>query len=687
MKLTIKRCNLMVLLAMLCFWFAAPQATAFPAQQDPNDHTGHNHGPGVTHAAPIFKERSFKYSAEVLDAWAMVPVQDGGRVKPLGTLAGFKLLRYNGKRGIKTGELSPEGELTPVGWFLDCVFFPEQASKYPSFVVDLKAVTVALGLNVVGKKKRDRYSYNELATVRGALMLKAQEASGKESKQRSTVEGQILNLSRNFLELEDLLRISSFAGFYLPAQSVTALEGLFADGNPQLPQWLAKSAEIKVRVANDFGPEGSTGSIADSWKVLIGQLEQMRQRNYGGVAFFAPTRSVEAAPEWYTWPELIEACLSGDSDAMDNIPALESIGAAYAVRQVGSQFTAEALRSAEMFQTRAENRGQFARIGMEVDFYHYDFFYRALYFFVLAFLLAAFAWLRSNKVGGGIWMTKGAWAMTLVGLALLITGITYRCVLRQRPPISTLYETILFIAATAVIVALFLEWVTRNRVGLGLAAFIGAFGMFLASRYELQEATTSGDTMPSLGAVLNTNFWLATHVTIINIGYAAGLLAAFLAHVWIYSAFFGAGRGNPAVRKELARMIYGVLCFSLLFSVVGTILGGVWANDSWGRFWGWDPKENGALMICLWQLIILHSRMGGFIRDFGLAIMNVLLAVVVAFSWWGVNLLGVGLHSYGFTEGVGYWLVVFYIVEVSVVVAAVLLKLGRGYGDNKVQSA
>ncbi|MCA9002010.1 MAG: cytochrome c biogenesis protein CcsA, partial [Planctomycetes bacterium] len=147
------------------------------------------------------------------------------------------------------------------------------------------------------------------------------------------------------------------------------------------------------------------------------------------------------------------------------------------------------------------------------------------------------------------------------------------------------------------------------------------------------------------------------------------------------------GQGNPKARKELTRMIYGVLCFSLLFSVVGTILGGVWANDSWGRFWGWDPKENGALLICLWELIILHARMGGFIRDFGFAVMNVLLAVVVAFSWWGVNLLGVGLHSYGFTEGVNFWLSVFYGVEITVVLIAVVLKYTKGFGDNQGQIA
>jgi cytochrome c biogenesis factor len=99
-------------------------------------------------------------------------------------------------------------------------------------------------------------------------------------------------------------------------------------------------------------------------------------------------------------------------------------------------------------------------------------------------------------------------------------------------------------------------------------------------------------------------------------------------------------------------MNYGVICFCLFFSLVGTVLGGIWANYSWGRFWGWDPKENGALMICLWSLVILHGRMAGWIRDLGVHMNSIILAIITTFSWWGVNNLGVGLHSYGFTEGV-----------------------------------
>ena len=119
-------------------------------------------------------------------------------------------------------------------------------------------------------------------------------------------------------------------------------------------------------------------------------------------------------------------------------------------------------------------------------------------------------------------------------------------------------------------------------------------------------------------------------------------------------------------------MVYGTICFGLFFSIVGTILGGIWANYSWGRFWGWDPKENGALMICLAELVILHARMGGFIRDQGLHILVLINAIIVAFSWWGVNLLGVGLHSYGFTDGIQSILYIFYALETVIIVMSLL---------------
>jgi cytochrome c biogenesis factor len=116
-------------------------------------------------------------------------------------------------------------------------------------------------------------------------------------------------------------------------------------------------------------------------------------------------------------------------------------------------------------------------------------------------------------------------------------------------------------------------------------------------------------------------------------------------------------------------MVYGVFCFGFFFSFIGTLLGGVWADQSWGRFWGWDPKENGALLICLWQLAALHARRGAYIRELGFNAAAVICGMVVAFSWWGVNLLGVGLHSYGFTSGAMTGLMVFWSIETLVVIA------------------
>ena len=121
-------------------------------------------------------------------------------------------------------------------------------------------------------------------------------------------------------------------------------------------------------------------------------------------------------------------------------------------------------------------------------------------------------------------------------------------------------------------------------------------------------------------------------------------------------------------------MIYGTVCFAMFFSFVGTVLGGLWADDSWGRFWGWDPKENGALMIVLWNALVLHARWGGMIKERGLAALAVVGNVVVSWSYFGVNELGVGLHSYGFTEGVLLALGIFSATQLALVAVASLPK-------------
>jgi cytochrome c biogenesis factor len=182
-----------------------------------------------------------------------------------------------------------------------------------------------------------------------------------------------------------------------------------------------------------------------------------------------------------------------------------------------------------------------------------------------------------------------------------------------------------------------------------------------------------------LQAVLDTNIWLATHVVAITTGYSAMFLAGMLAIIYVVRGVF-----TRSLKKQtadsLGRMTYGVICFATLFSFVGTVLGGIWADQSWGRFWGWDPKENGAVLIVLWCAITLHARWGGFIRQRGLMIMALFGNIVTSFSWFGVNMLGVGLHSYGFMQKAFPWLVGFMISQLALMsVAAMPLERWRSF--------
>ena len=181
-----------------------------------------------------------------------------------------------------------------------------------------------------------------------------------------------------------------------------------------------------------------------------------------------------------------------------------------------------------------------------------------------------------------------------------------------------------------------------------------------------QHLAGRGDTLEMLQAVLDTNIWLATHVVAITIGYSAMFLAGLLAVIYVARGLFTSSL-TPDSARSLTRMIYGVICFATLFSFVGTVLGGIWADQSWGRFWGWDPKENGALLIVIWCAITLHARLGGYIRQRGLVAMALFGNVVTAFSWFGVNMLGVGLHSYGFMDRAVPWLAAFMGLQIALI--------------------
>ena len=164
-----------------------------------------------------------------------------------------------------------------------------------------------------------------------------------------------------------------------------------------------------------------------------------------------------------------------------------------------------------------------------------------------------------------------------------------------------------------------------------------------------------------------------------TLGYASTFVAGFLAIIYILRGFFTSGLDQPTA-KSLVKMIYGIVCFATLFSFVGTVLGGIWADQSWGRFWGWDPKENGALIIVLWNALILHARWGGLVRERGLVNMAIVGNIVTSWSWFGVNMLGIGLHSYGFMDAAFYWLMAFVILNLALIsLGAMPLRMWRSF--------
>jgi ABC-type transport system involved in cytochrome c biogenesis permease subunit len=279
--------------------------------------------------------------------------------------------------------------------------------------------------------------------------------------------------------------------------------------------------------------------------------------------------------------------------------------------------------------------------------------------YVLAFLLACGSWLGWSRA-----LNRSAFYLLLLALAIHTFGLGSRMYLQERPPVTNLYSSAIFIGWGAVIVSLILERIYRDGIGAACAGAIGFVTLIIA-----HHLAGSGDTLEMLQAVLDTNIWLATHVVAITTGYSAMFLAGMLAIIYVIRGVFTKSLTKPTA-DSLARMTYGVVCFATLFSFVGTVLGGIWADQSWGRFWGWDPKENGAVLIVLWCAITLHARWGGFIRQRGLMVMAIFGNIVTSFSWFGVNMLGVGLHSYGFMQKAFPWLLGFIISQLALICAA-----------------
>lgn len=583
--------------------------------------------------------RTEPWSQNVIDEMESVAVQDNGREKPLAVLAAFRLYKIHGRRDLKYSITDASGKekkitLSPIEWLLDVWCFPEQAGHYPLFRIENSAVMDALSLENDGQTPDFVYiSYEEIFKVANKLRELAIKYADIDASNRSPVEAHIVGLWQQFITYNRLHRQLEAFHYSVPIDG--ELQTLFGSDRANLGL-IAQHADGFRGMLSKLDPE--LANAPESLLSVTKFIGSVVENDASGVGLVGPLD--EDSEEWIPFGAALERVIKGQKGpVVEMITSLQEATNAKAL----SDREAALLRYKAASIAAAGPHYDKVQIDRETYYYRASWHYRSIHWFLFAFVLAAVTWLMPrNKV-----MWWASMAVSIAALGMLSYDLTLRCLITGHPPIKNLYDTFLFIAAVSVLLLIATEFVMPRRIALAAAPFFGALLVMFARIYEVSSAS---DTMDPLVAVLDSNFWLATHVTTINIGYAAGLVAALLAYVWIFTRVTRIYHPSDVGAKALIRMCYGVTCFGLLFSVVGTILGGVWANDSWGRFWGWDPKENGALMICLAQISLLHARMSGWVRDFGFVMWSGITGLVVVFSWFHVNLLQVGLHAYGFSS-------------------------------------
>jgi ABC-type transport system involved in cytochrome c biogenesis permease subunit len=576
-----------------------------------------------------------------------IPVLVGGRIKPLDTVARNSLLIIHGKQELR---LDGGKRLSAMQWLTDTLFNGPVADQYPVFVVQNAEV---LGLFGWQQSDRKYFSFADFTPFLKQIDEQAAQSDKLEAVQRSAYQSAVLNL-RNGLSLYQRLKNSIQPE---GAENFTA----------ELDRY-ASSVPGAARAARQRG----MGENFD--KAKLDDVAQMIQRyeRLSDMAYVLAVPPNQLNNEWHSVGNSLLRSV-GVGEIHPIVTEYAVIGDAYRAND-RTLFNQHVQLITDWLAKEHSNTTK--RASFEFLFNRLQPFSQSMTLYVLAFLLACASWLGSSSI-----LRRTAFYILLLALAIHTFGLVSRMYLQERPPVTNLYSSAIFIGWGAVIVALILERIFRDGIGAACAGAIGFITLIIA-----HHLAGSGDTLEMLQAVLDTNIWLATHVVAITTGYSAMFLAGMLAIIYVIRGVFTRSL-KKGIADSLARMTYGVVCFATLFSFVGTVLGGIWADQSWGRFWGWDPKENGAVLIVLWCAIILHARWGGFIRQRGLMIMAIFGNVVTSFSWFGVNMLGVGLHSYGFMQKAFPWLVGFIVSQLALMaIAGMPLERWRSFRAGSVSS-
>ncbi|HEX4140556.1 MAG TPA: cytochrome c biogenesis protein CcsA [Candidatus Methylacidiphilales bacterium] len=525
------------------------------------------------------------------NALATLAVQDHGRKKPFTTFAHEMLLSLSGHATYALDNADgTKTTLSPEQVVLDLWFKPDGWDDRPLIMINFLELKQKLGVDETQKL----FSFNELIKKQ-ALMDLLDEAQ----RQRQAGKGD--TLPAYLKEAEQLgQRMQLFKDLVEGTKETIVPDQKLENGH-----WLpiqGLSTDDVTAITNDPS-----------------RLED--DNNVGG---WGPNQYEKTRGAIKAW---------ADAYANDDITKFNT----------QTPVVVDALRAiARQFYPGASSL-QFEHTYMVVDPFMWAWI---IYFCALLVLLLTAIWARSVGYLVG-------WALVALGLGFEVYGFACRIIISGRPPVTDLYETVIWVSFIGMVFAVILEAVYRKRYFL----YAGLPAAILTLIVADSDSTILDASINPLTAVLRNNMWLTIHVLTIVSSYAAFVLTAALGHIALTMTFWG--KRYAKAQAEVHFYIYRAMQIGILLLATGTILGGVWANYSWGRFWGWDPKETWALITLLCYLALVHGRLAGWWKGFGLAVGSVVCFLSVMMSWYGVNFIlgqnGKSLHSYGLsTGGLGY---------------------------------
>ena len=575
-----------------------------------------------------------------------LPIQEDGRIKPLDSYARNQLLRFYGKSTLK---LEDQSRQYATDWLKYVLVKSEESIKISMFNIRNPEVAYSFGLE---RTDNHKYSFVEIVNGLKENQELLESLKNKNDNELTLVEKQIIEVYQNVIFFDE---ISHSMYCFLPLITVNdVMLCKYMEINPgdrvSYSFFMRNIEKFKVLLQNllDTKEDDWNDSHVELSQIAL-QLQSLTQYHYSQKLKIIPPFNNDENQHWLSPWELM------DGRPLNNYQKSLLISYEQLILSMFDNDIEKENKNSNEIISKIKNYypafGNHLLI-KETSYNKMNLFLISLIMYVISFLLIGINWMSSMAI-----FRKISLISVIIGFASHAYGLILRIIIMQRPPVSTLYESIIFVSFILVLFALIFEFMQKDTIGILIAVIGGSLLHFVGLKYAAE-----GDTLGMLVAVLNSNFWLAIHVTTITIGYGVSLVAGLMGHIYLVFSYF-----KPKSKNELIKIFnnaYGLTLMGLFFTLFGTILGGIWADQSWGRFWGWDPKENGALLIVLWHLMVIHLRVSGMVKPIGYAFAISLVNIVVAIAWFGVNLLNVGLHSYGFTDNVATNLFTFILVEI-----------------------